>query len=284
MTGPDMVATPPVALTLAGSDSSGGAGIQADLRTFTALGVYGASVVTALTAQNTCGVSGVLGVPQGFVTQQIDAVFADLDIRAAKTGMLGDRQTVSTVADGIARHGLKSVVVDPVMIATSGDVLLSPDAIAAVRLRLAPLALVLTPNLQEAARLLDEDVAHDIDTMERQARALLALGCHSVLVKGGHGSGDEAVDVLAIRGDRAAEVHRFSAPRIATNNTHGTGCTLSAAIAARLALGDALVASVAAAKSYLTAALASGASMRIGRCNGPVDHLFAIRGTQRPGV
>ncbi|MFN3867575.1 MAG: bifunctional hydroxymethylpyrimidine kinase/phosphomethylpyrimidine kinase [Hyphomicrobiaceae bacterium] len=278
-----MVATPPVALTLAGSDSSGGAGIQADLKTFTALGVYGASVITALTAQNTCGVSGVLGVPQGFVTQQIDAVFSDLDIRAAKTGMLGDRQTVSTVADGIARHGLKSVVVDPVMVATSGDVLLSPDAVDAVRLRLAPRALVLTPNLQEAARLLDENVAHDTSTMERQARALLALGCRAVLVKGGHGAGDEAIDVLAMGGDGAAEVRRFAAPRITTVNTHGTGCTLSAAIAARLALGDALVAAIAAAKSYLTAALVSGAAMRIGHCNGPVDHLFAIRATKRPG-
>lgn len=266
----------PVALSIAGSDSSGGAGIQADLKTFTALGVYGASVITALTAQNTCGVDGVLPVPGDFLALQLDAVARDLEIAAAKTGMLGELATVLTVADGIARHGIAKVVVDPVMVATSGDVLLAPAAIDALRTHLAPRALLLTPNLHEAARLLGREPATSLDEMEAQARDLLELGSLAVLVKGGHAGGNEAIDVLAERSGGAATVRHFSAPRIETRNTHGTGCTLSAAIVAGLATGKSLASAVTSAKHFLTGALAAGANLGVGMCSGPVDHLFAI--------
>jgi hydroxymethylpyrimidine/phosphomethylpyrimidine kinase len=219
----------PVALTIAGSDSSGGAGIQADLKTFTALGVYGASVLTALTAQNTRGVSGILSVPPDFVAQQIAAVADDLDIGATKTGMLNDRATVLAVAAAVRRHGLKPLVVDPVMVATSGDLLLEQDAIAALREELIPLADLLTPNLAEAARLLGQGHAKDEAEMGAQAQALLRLGCKAVVVKGGHGAGAEAVDVLA---EADGTVTRLALPRIDTPHTHGTGCTFSAAVTA----------------------------------------------------
>lgn len=264
---------PPVALTIAGSDPSGGAGIQADLKTFSALGVYGASVITALTAQSTQGVAGVLTVPTDFLALQIDTLAADLAVSATKTGMLGEEATVLAVAAAIERHALAPLVVDPVMVATSGDVLLAPSAIAAVRARLIPLATLITPNLHEAARLLDQPVAASVDDMERQAHELLALGARAVLVKGGHSTGAEAVDVLAVRD---GGVGRYSAPRVDTRNTHGTGCTLSAAITAGLALGLALEDAVAAAKTYLTGALAAGRDLHIGQGAGPVDHLYQI--------
>ncbi|MBL8565448.1 MAG: bifunctional hydroxymethylpyrimidine kinase/phosphomethylpyrimidine kinase [Hyphomicrobiaceae bacterium] len=267
----------PIALTIAGSDSSGGAGIQADLKTFSALGVYGASVITALTAQNTRGVEGVLGVPPDFIASQLDAVAGDLAIAAVKTGMLGDVEAVRAVADGVARHALTKLVVDPVMVATSGDVLLAPSAIDALRGRLAPLALLLTPNLHEAGRLLSREPAANITEMEQQARDLLALGSRAVLVKGGHAAGEEAVDVLAVRVDAGADIRHYAAARVETGNTHGTGCTLSAAIAAHLARGQPLVAAVGLAKEFLSAALISGSRLAVGRGNGPVDHLFAIR-------
>lgn len=262
----------PIALTIAGSDSSGGAGIQADLKTFTALGVYGASVLTAITAQNTTGVQDVLTLPPAIITAQITSVAADLAVGAIKTGMLGDRVTVETVADGLASFAGTPLVVDPVMVATSGDALLTPDAIAAVRARLFPLATVVTPNLGEAARLLDTDVATSLDAMEAQGRALLALGPRAVLVKGGHGDEPEATDILVFE----AGSLRFSAPRIATRNTHGTGCTLAAAIAARLALGDTLPSAVNAAKDYVWRAIEAGQALKIGSGNGPVDHLHAL--------
>lgn len=272
MTGPVAIA-----LTIAGSDASGGAGIQADLKTFSALGVYGASVLTALTAQNTCGVEGVLAVPADFITLQFDAVAQDLTITAAKTGMLGEVDAVDAVVDGLGRHAVATLVVDPVMVATSGDVLLAPAAMDAVRQRLVPLALVVTPNLHEAARLLGRETAATVAEMETQARDLLALGPRAALVKGGHSSGREAIDVLAVRSAGGADIRRFAAPRIETRNTHGTGCTLSAAITAHLALGKPLADAVGAAKEFLSAALAAGSSLAVGRCNGPVDHLFAIR-------
>jgi hydroxymethylpyrimidine/phosphomethylpyrimidine kinase len=265
----------PIALTIAGSDPSGGAGIQADLKTFSALGVYGASVITALTAQNTRGVTGVLAIPPGFITGQIDTLAADLRVTAAKTGMLGDDATVIAVADGILRHSIGPLVVDPVMVATSGDPLLAPSAIAAVKSRLVPFATLVTPNLHEAARLLDRPPAESLDDMERQARDLLALGAAAVLVKGGHHTGADAVDVLAMRGSEG--VRRFAAPRIATRNTHGTGCTLSAAITARLALGEPLERAITFAKDYVTGALAAGRELNIGHGCGPVDHLFRLR-------
>ena len=262
----------PVALTIAGSDPSGGAGIQADLKTFTALGVYGASVITALTAQNTRGVTGVLAIPPEFIGEQIDSVASDLNIKAIKTGMLGDTATVEAVVAGLKRHNIKTAVVDPVMVATSGDVLLRPDAIEAVRMRLLPLALLITPNIAEAAKLLDCEPATTLEQMNDQARRLLEFGPRSVLIKGGHGAGDEAVDVLVT----AAGTTHYSAPRIETRNTHGTGCTLSAAITAQLALGLELGEAMRLAKLFLTGALISGAKQVVGSGSGPVDHLFAI--------
>ncbi len=269
----------PVALTIAGSDSSGGAGIQADLKTFTVLGVYGASVLTALTAQNTRGVAAILPVPPAFVTQQIDAVAGDLRIAAVKTGMLNDRATVLAVVEGVRRHRLGPLVVDPVMVATSGDMLLQPDAIEAVRAELLPLADIVTPNLAEAARLLDRSPAEDEAGMLAQAQALLALGPKAVLLKGGHGEGIDAVDILVARGGAPV---RLALPRIDTGNTHGTGCTLSAAIAASLAKGELLVDAVGAAKHFVHAALTAGCGLKIGGGSGPVDHLHALRGSRKP--
>lgn len=264
----------PIALTIAGSDSSGGAGIQADLKTMTALGVYGASVLTAITAQNTQGVQDVLTLPPAIVMAQMRSIADDLAVCAIKTGMLADRATVETVADGLASlfPGVP-LVVDPVMVATSGDVLLLPDAIAAVVTRLLPRASLLAPNLREAARLLDCPVADTLDEMEAQGRALLALGPDAVLVKGGHGTGAEATDVLVTN----AGVERFSAPRIATANTHGTGCTLAAAVAAGLAHGEPMRVAVQRAKAFVWQAIAAGRALRVGHGNGPVDHLHAIR-------
>lgn len=271
-----MTKTPPIALTIAGSDSSGGAGIQADLKTFTALGVYGASVIAALTAQNTRGVNGVLVVPPEFIASQLDAVASDLNIAATKTGMLGEASAVAAVCDGFERHDLGAVVVDPVMVATSGDVLLARDAITLVKSRLIPMSTVITPNLGEAAKLLGTKAATTVGDMERQARDLLALGCGAVLLKGGHMGSENAVDILVQRVTPNEPV-RLSSPRVATNNTHGTGCTLAAAIAANLAMGLGLVEAVRAAKEFLTAALESGRDLKIGVGSGPVDHLFKMR-------
>lgn len=263
----------PIALTIAGSDPSGGAGIQADLKTFAAFGIYGASVITALTAQNTVRVSGIHGVPQDFIRAQFDAVTSDLAVSAIKTGMLGDAATVETVVACLASRPVVPVVVDPVMVATSGDVLLAADAIAAVRETLIPRATVITPNIPEAAQLLAQPAATTIDEMIAQARALLALGCGAVLIKGGHGADDSATDVLVAAGG----VRTFSRPRLATRNTHGTGCTLSAAIAAGLADGLDLSRAVERAKDFVWQALRSGATRAIGHGHGPVDHAFAQR-------
>lgn len=258
----------PVALTLAGSDSSGGAGIQADLKTFSAFGVYGAAVLTALTAQNTHGVSAVLAIPPDFIAKQIAAVAGDLDVGAVKTGMLGDKATVDAVAHAVTTYGLEPLVVDPVMVATSGDMLLQPDAVDAVRTRLLPLATLITPNLYEAAHLTGQPLAQSLDDMTRQAELLLAMGPRAVLVKGGHTHGD-ALDLL-LTGDGA---RTFTAPRIETRHTHGTGCTLSAAIAACLARGRSLGDAVDCAKVYVWHALCAGRGLGVGSGNGPVDHL-----------
>ena len=272
-----MNTSPPIALTIAGSDSSGGAGLQADLKTFTALGVYGASVIAALTAQNTRGVMGVLAVPPDFVALQIDAVASDLKVSACKTGMLGDAATVAAVCDGLERHDLGALVVDPVMVATSGDVLLASDAITLVKSRLIPKASIITPNLGEAAKLLGVQTANTVADMQAQARDLLALGCEAVLLKGGHMRGEDAIDVFVSATSPGEAVH-VSSPRIATANTHGTGCTLAAAIAAHLAIGSELAGAVGQAKSFLTAALVGGRDLKIGAGAGPVDHLFKLRG------
>lgn len=262
----------PVGLTIAGSDSSGGAGIQADLKTFAALGVYGASVIAALTAQNTRGVTGIHDVPAEFVTAQIDAVFSDLDVNAVKIGMVSQREVIDAIAAGLDRWSPKFVVVDPVMVATSGDRLLSPGAIDALRTRLFPRATIITPNLPEAAALLDESVATSEADIERQGRALLALGCATVLIKGGHGEGPESVDYLV----SSHGVVRLAAPRVATRNTHGTGCSLSSAIAAGLAKGEALEAAVRDAKAYISAAIAKADQLGIGHGHGPIHHFHAF--------
>ena len=204
--------TTPVALTIAGSDSSGGAGIQADLKTFAALGVYGASVITALTAQNTQGVSGIHQVPAEFVTAQIDAVFSDLAVGAVKVGMVAQRATIGAIAAGLARWSPMHVVLDPVMVATSGDRLLAAEAVEALRTELIPRASLITPNLPEAAALLDEPVASSEAAIENQGRRLLSMGCRAVLIKGGHGQGDESIDYLV----DARRTVALAAPRIAT--------------------------------------------------------------------
>jgi hydroxymethylpyrimidine/phosphomethylpyrimidine kinase len=261
-----------IAVTVAGSDSSGGAGIQADLKTFAALGVYGASVIAALTAQNTQGVRAIHDVPVDFVEAQIDAVFSDLDVAAVKIGMLSQAAIIETVAKGLGRHRARNIVLDPVMVATSGDRLLTADAVEALRKVLIPRALVVTPNLPEAAALTGATAARNEREMEIQARELLALGARNVLIKGGHGSGDESVDLLVGEGD----VLRLSARRVDTKNTHGTGCTLSSAIAAGLAKGLDLKAAAREAKAYVTAAIAAANSLHVGRGHGPLHHFHGI--------
>jgi hydroxymethylpyrimidine/phosphomethylpyrimidine kinase len=264
--------TIPIALTIAGSDSSGGAGIQADLKTFAAFGVYGASVVTAVTAQNTQGVSGIHQVPADFVTAQLDAVFGDLDVKAVKIGMVSQRAVIDAIVAGLQRWSPKHIVLDPVMVATSGDRLLAPDAIEALRIKLIPRAALVTPNLPEAAALLDEPVAASETDIERQGRRLLSTGCGAVLIKGGHAKGAESIDYLF----REAGVVALAAPRIATKNTHGTGCSLSAAIAAGLAKGDDLETAVRRAKIWISAAIAAADRLDVGHGHGPIHHFHAF--------
>jgi hydroxymethylpyrimidine/phosphomethylpyrimidine kinase len=261
----------PIARTIAGSDSGGGAGIQADLKTFSALGVYGASVIAALTAQNTKGVSAIHDVPPDFIAAQMDAVFSDLDVRAVKIGMLSQAAVIETVAQRLQQWQAANIVLDPVMVATSGDRLLKPDAIDVLKRVLMPRALVVTPNLPEAAALLDAPLAQTEVEMRGQGERLLALGARAVLVKGGHGAGPESVDLLI----EPASFTRFMSPRIATNNTHGTGCTLSSAIAAGLAKGLELAAAVREAKAFVTAAIAASQRLAIGAGHGPVHHFHA---------
>jgi hydroxymethylpyrimidine/phosphomethylpyrimidine kinase len=264
--------TVPIALTIAGSDSSGGAGIQADLKTFAALGVYGASVITALTAQNTQGVTGIHQVPADFVTAQIDAVFADLDVRAVKIGMVAEVAVIDAIVAGLLRWTPAQVVLDPVMVATSGARLLEPDAVEALRSKLVPRAQLLTPNLPEAAVLLDEGVAESESDIARQGRRLLALGCAAVLIKGGHGHGVESIDYLVTRDGVLA----LAAPRVTTKNTHGTGCSLSSAIAAGLAKGDDMETAVRGAKAYITAAIVASDRLGVGHGHGPIHHFHKL--------
>jgi hydroxymethylpyrimidine/phosphomethylpyrimidine kinase len=261
----------PIALTIAGSDSSGGAGIQADLKTFAALGVYGASVISALTAQNTKGVTGIHQVPAGFVGEQIDAVFVDLAVGAVKIGMVAQRDVIEVIAAGLARWQPKHVVFDPVMVATSGDRLLVPDAIDALRTVLIPRADIITPNLPEAAALLDEAIADGDAAIAAQGRRLLALGCKAVLIKGGHGSGPDSTDYFVT----ASETIALPAPRVASKNTHGTGCTLSSAIAAGLAKKQDMATAVRAAKDYVSAAIAAADRFAVGHGHGPVHHFHS---------
>jgi hydroxymethylpyrimidine/phosphomethylpyrimidine kinase len=264
-----------VAVTIAGSDSSGGAGIQADLKTFAALGVYGACAITALTAQNTRGVTAIYNVPAGFIAAQIDAVFSDLAVDAVKIGMLSHVAAIQVVAKGLDRHHAKNIVLDPVMVASSGARLLADEAIETLRNELIPRALVGTPNLLEAAALTGATVARNEQEMEVQARQILALGARTVLIKGGHGEGADSVDLLVGQG----AVVRVGARRIATRNTHGTGCTLSSAIAAGLAKGLDLITATQEAKAYVTAAIAGADQLKIGRNpdlgHGPLHHFHS---------
>ena len=266
-----MTATrPPIALTIAGSDSGGGAGIQADLKTFAALGVYGASALTAVTAQNTVGVSAVHEVPAAVIAAQIDAVMSDIGADAVKTGMLSSPDIVSVVAESIRRHGIGRLVVDPVMVAKSGDRLLRQEAIATICAELLPLAAVVTPNIPEAEDLTGRPIASDGD-MRAAAVAIAAMGARSVVVKGGHRDGP-AVDVLYEDG----EFREFAAARIASGNTHGTGCTFASAVAAGLAQGLDTAGAVGQAKEFVTAAIRAAASGRIGRGHGPLHHFYAF--------
>lgn len=259
-------ARPPIVLTIAGSDSGGGAGIQADLKTFARFGVYGASVITAVTAQNTLGVRGWERVSPALVAAQIDAVAEDLRPAAIKSGMLGDADVVHAVAAGVRRHRLAPYVLDPVMAATSGDPLLASDAISAIVGELFPLASLVTPNLDEVGLLLGERPV-DVAGMERAAQVLVAeRGARAALVKGGHLSGDELVDVLY----DGARLQRFPHARIATTSTHGTGCTLSAAIAAAMALGVPLPNAVELGLEYVHRAIASAPGLGSG--HGPLNH------------
>lgn len=260
-----------IAVTIAGSDSSGGAGIQADLKTFSALGVYGASVITALTAQNTLGVTAIHEAPPDFVRAEIDAVFSDLEVGAVKIGMLAGRELISVVADGLRRYTQERVVLDPVMVATSGDILLKAEAVQTLRDELFPLATIITPNLPEASWLLERKVEATRESMLVAARELLSLGPKAVLIKGGHGDGSESVDLLLDEHGPSW----LAAPRHATENTHGTGCTLSSAIAAGLAKGADLTGAVADAKAYVTAAIVAADRLKIGEGHGPVHHFHA---------
>ena len=255
------------ALTIAGSDSGGGAGIQADLKSFSARGVYGTSVITAVTAQNTIAVTHVEGLSGDSVTAQIRAVLDDIAIDTIKIGMVGTASMIDVVADAISGFD-GAIVVDPVITAKSGDALLQDDAIAALRDRLLPMATLLTPNLPEAAQLLDTDEAADHDSMLMQGQALRQRGAHAVLMKGGHASGDRCTDILLT----ADGTHVFSAPRLATTNTHGTGCSMSAAIAAELAKGADLRGAVETAHGWLHAAIAHADTLTVGNGHGPVHH------------
>jgi hydroxymethylpyrimidine/phosphomethylpyrimidine kinase len=260
----------PIAVTIAGSDSGGGAGIQADLKTFSALGVYGASVIAAVTAQNTKGVTAIHEVPPAIIAAQMDAVFSDLAVGAIKIGMLGNAAAITAVAAGLDRHNQTNVVLDPVMAASSGRRLLAKDAVAALRTELLPRARVITPNLPEAAALLNASEATDENEMLAQADRLIALGANAVLMKGGHAGGADSTDLLVT----ATASIRVIGARIATRNTHGTGCTLSAAIAAGLARARGLTEAVRDAKEYINAAIGGADRLSIGSGPGPVHHFF----------
>jgi hydroxymethylpyrimidine/phosphomethylpyrimidine kinase len=265
--GPETV---PIALTVAGSDSGAGAGIQADLKTFSALGVYGCSAITSLTAQNTCGVQDVFPVAAEFVAKQMHSVLSDMPVAAIKTGMLANAQVIQALVSTYDSCYPAPLVVDPVMLATSGDRLLEKDAVEVMIRELLPRATLITPNLLEAAALLGEAPAQSLSQREHQAKLLLALGPQAVLLKGGHDHGPDADDLLL----SDAGLDHFSRPRVSTRNTHGTGCTLAAAITAGLAKGLALPLAVGEAKEYLQGALLAGAGRSLGSGASPVDHFY----------
>lgn len=259
-------------LSIAGSDPSGGAGIQADLKTFGALGAYGMAAITALTAQNTRGVRSFVAMEPAFVAAQIDAVFDDIRVDAVKIGMIATAGIAEAIADRLVAHGAQNIVVDPVMVATSGDALLLPDAAKAVTERLIPLAAVVTPNLPEAAKLIGVERIATLAQMREALPALEGLGAGWVLLKGGHLEDDpDAVDLLAHAA--SGQVIELRAPRVATRNTHGTGCTLSSALAASLP-GRSTPEAAQAAKDYLTGALKAADRLEVGSGHGPVNHFW----------
>ena len=265
----------PTALTIAGSDSSAGAGIQADLKTFSALGVYGATVITALTAQNTQGVSAVHIPPVDFIYEQLKSVFTDLNIQVVKIGMLGEAEVVLKVSQALEEFYNGPIILDPVMVSTSGSRLLKPDSEQALLEHLIPKALLITPNLAEAAFLTGHEVAKTEADMLAQLEFLKTLGPGAILIKGGHLEGGEAVDFLLEEGQQPL---RISSKRIDTNNTHGTGCTLSSAIAAYILKGESLENAVRCAKDYLSAALSKANQLHIGQSYGPVHHFHRFWG------
>ena len=258
-------------LTIAGSDSGGGAGIQADLKTFSAIGCYGMSVITALTAQNTRGVNGIHAVPPAFAVEQIDAVLSDIGADAIKIGMLYSAELIAAVAAALKRHRARKIVLDPVMVAQSGDKLLQDDAVEAIKAHLMPLAEVVTPNLPEAAVLAGHTIRNRQD-VESAASSLAEHGSQSILIKGGHGDDNQSSDLLYLAGkDRLVWL---TAQRIQTRNNHGTGCTLSSAISAHLARGHDIESAVQKAKAYMNQAIAAGAAYKLGNGHGPVHHFF----------
>ena len=262
----------PVALTIAGSDSGGGAGIQADLKTFSALGVFGTSAITSITAQNTQGVRGIQAIYPEIVEGQIHAVFEDLTVDAVKIGMLHNREAARIVARSIDRFSPSKIILDPVMISTSGSKLIEDETIEIIVRELFHRVTLVTPNIDEAAFLSGMPI-RDEEEMGIAAQKLLSLGCRAVLMKGGHLEGKEMADILFTRDEEAPL--RLAVPAIHTQNTHGTGCTLSSAIAAYMALGKELPEAVRAAKDYITAALRAGADVKTGHGHGPLDHFFA---------
>ena len=265
----------PIVLSIAGSDSGGGAGIQADIKAISATGGFACTAITALTAQNTLGVQGISPVPQAFIRQQIDSVFDDIAVRAVKVGMLGDAPTIECVAQALVHHRPEVVVLDPVMVASSGALLLQPEAVDALQLHLLPLADLLTPNLYEAQVLLGEinqTLPQSDDEMIVMAQRLDRLGAKAVLLKGGHREGDKSTDVLCRKG----ECTLLHGTRYQTQNTHGTGCSLSSAIASYCAQGMDLTEAVEYAKRYISEAIASADQLSVGSGSGPVDHFFAL--------
>ncbi|MBU2887657.1 bifunctional hydroxymethylpyrimidine kinase/phosphomethylpyrimidine kinase [Gilvimarinus agarilyticus] len=276
-----VTANTPIALTIAGSDSGAGAGIQADLKTFAACGVYGTSALTAITAQNTQGVQGLWQVPIDSLKAQITSVLSDMPVAAVKTGLLGSAEAIRQICQVLDGERALSLVVDPVMVASSGHRFLSPDALGALREQLIPRASVITPNTHEAARLLGEPEAHTLTAMQAQAERLLMLGAQAVLITGGHLGGAQAVDVYC----DTAGLQLFARERIATENNHGTGCTLSAAITAYLARGEPLPEACRLAKHYLHRALLAGANLKVGAGCGPLNHFpekLQLCSTQEP--
>ena len=262
----------PCVLTIAGSDCSGGAGIQADIKTISALGAYAASAITAITVQNTCGVTGIYPVPPSYVKGQIEAVMTDIRPRAVKIGMINDVEIVKAIASSIKEHRPKFVVFDPVMVSTSGCKLIEDKAIEAIKNELIPLATIITPNLSEA-NVLTGNCPDDVKSMTSAGEKILELGCNAVLIKGGHLNGNDMCDVLCIKGEKTPYI--YTASKISSKNTHGTGCTLSSAIATYLALGETLNEAVEKAKEYVHNGILNGKDVSIGNGHGPLNHFYS---------